>query len=76
MELISLKIARKMLRPGSIVTLMCWEKSGEIKRYDKVIVTSCRYRPDVLNVMIQQNQEVRQIRTKLIFMLNDFELCL
>lgn len=76
MELIPLKIARRMLKNGAIVTLMCWEKSGEIRRYEKAIVTSHRYHPDVVNIMIQQNREVRQIRTKLIFMINDMEVCL
>lgn len=76
MELIPLKLARRMLQNGSIVTLMCWEKNGKIARYEKVVVTSHRYHPDVVNVMIQQNHEVRQIRTKLIFMINDMEVCL
>lgn len=76
MELIHLKLARKILKAGAVVTLMCWNKKGEIMRYDKVIVTSVRYHPDLINVMIQNNREVRQIRTKLIFMINDLELCL
>lgn len=76
MELIHLKLTRKILKPGAIVTLMCWDKKGEITRYEKVIVTSVRYHPDVTNVMIQNSREVRQIRTKLIFMINDLEVCL
>ena len=76
MKLIPIRQARKMLRPGAIVTLMCWDKQGEILRYDKVIITSVRYHPDVINVMIQTNREVRQIRTKLIFTINDIEVCL
>lgn len=76
MELIHLKLARKMLKAGAIVTLMCWDKKGNIQRYEKVIVTSVRYHPDVVNIMIQSSREVRQIRTKLIYMINDLELCL
>lgn len=76
MELIHLKLARKLLKPGAIVTLMFWNKKGEIQRYEKVIVTSVRYHPDVTNVMNQSSREVRQIRTKLIYMINDLEVCL
>ena len=65
-----------MLKPGAIVTLMCWNRQGEIQRYDKVIITSVRYHPDVINVMNQESRQVRQIRTKLIFTINDLELCL
>ncbi|MCD7849256.1 MAG: hypothetical protein LUH63_05670 [Parabacteroides sp.] len=55
---------------------MFWDKKGEIQRYEKVIVTSVRYHPDAINVMNQNSREVRQIRTKLIFMINDLEVCL
>ena len=76
MELIHLKLARKLLKPGANVNLMFWNKKGEIQRYEKVIVTSVRYHPDVINVMNQSSREVRQIRTKLIYMINDLEVCL
>lgn len=76
MELIHLKLARKILKAGAVVTLLCWDKKGEIQRYEKVIVTSVRYHPDMINVMIQASREVRQIRTKLIYMINDLEVCL
>lgn len=76
MELIHIKLARKLLKPGAVVTLMFWNKKGEAQRYERVIVTSVRYHPDVINIMFQNSREVRQIRTKLIFMINDLEVCL
>ena len=76
MKLIPLKLARRMLKNGAVVSLMCWEKSGQIRSYESVIVTSHRFHPDVINIMIQASREVRQVRTKLIFQINDMEVCL
>lgn len=65
-----------MLKSGSVVSILAWSRDGEILHYDKVIVTSHRWHPDTVNVMFQNSRDVRQIRTKLIFMINDMEVCL
>ena len=75
--ILNIRDARKLINPGSVVTLLCWLKDGNIRRYDKVIVTSAHRKPvDTISVMMQESRQVRTIRVKLIFQINDIEICL
>ena len=76
-SILNIRDARKLINPGSVVTLLCWLKDGSIRRYDKVIVTSAHRKPvDTISVMMQESRQVRTIRVKLIFQINDIEICL
>lgn len=76
MNLIRLKTARKMLIPGSRLDIGCWSRKGELCHYRDAIITSFSSKPDTVNIMIEASREVRKIRLRCIFEINNLEVCL